>query len=92
MQCVLHKNVASHVNTENSYTIGIEHNAREPGDSTLTDIQYWKSAQLVVWLGQQLGLRVTDRWYLPGHAESDPGTTHARCPNARSTGPPTCRP
>ena len=80
VQCVLHKNVAYHVNSENSYTIGIEHNARDPGDSTLTDIQYWKSAQLVVWLGQQLGLKVTDRWYLQGHSEIDPGTTHARCP------------
>lgn len=80
VQCVRHKDVAFHANTENSYTIGIEHNARDPGDTTLTDIQYWKSAQLVVWLGKVLGLPVSDRWYLQGHSEIDPTTTHSRCP------------
>jgi hypothetical protein len=42
-------------------TIGIEHNARDPGDSTLTDIQYRKSEELVVWLGRQLAVPM-DRW------------------------------
>jgi N-acetyl-anhydromuramyl-L-alanine amidase AmpD len=80
VQCVRHKDVAFHVNTENSYTIGIEHNARDPGDTTLTDLQYWNSAKLVVWLGQVLGLPVSDRWYLQGHSEIDPVTTHRTCP------------
>jgi N-acetyl-anhydromuramyl-L-alanine amidase AmpD len=82
VQCVRHKDVAFHANTENSYTIGIEHNARQPGDTTLTDIQYWKSAILVIWLGQQLGLPVfdSDRWHLQGHSEIDPTTTHTMCP------------
>ena len=80
VQCVRHKDIAYHANTENSYTIGIEHNARHPGDTTLTNVQYWKSAQLVVWLGQSLGLPVMDRWYLQGHSEIDPKTTHTSCP------------
>ena len=80
VQCVRHKDVAFHVNSENSYTLGIEHNARDPGDTTLTDIQYWSSAKLVVWLGQVLGLPISDRWYLQGHSEIDPETTHKTCP------------
>lgn len=79
VQCVHHKDIAFHVNAENPTTIGIEHNARDPTDTTLTDVQYWKSAQLVVWLGQQLGLPM-DRWYIWGHAEIDPTTTHRDCP------------
>jgi N-acetyl-anhydromuramyl-L-alanine amidase AmpD len=80
VQCVRHKDVAFHVNTENSYTIGIEHNTRSPEDTKLTGKQYWNSAKLVVWLGQVLGLPVSDRWYLQGHSEIDPNTTHKRCP------------
>jgi N-acetyl-anhydromuramyl-L-alanine amidase AmpD len=80
VQCVLHKDIAFHANKENSYTIGIEHNARDGADTTLTDIQYWNSAKLVLWIGRQLGLPVTDRWYLQGHSEIDPATTHSNCP------------
>jgi N-acetyl-anhydromuramyl-L-alanine amidase AmpD len=79
VQCVLHKDIAYHANAENGSTIGIEHNARHPGDTTLTDIQYWKSAQLVVWLGQKLSIPM-DRWYIMGHSEIDPTTTHRTCP------------
>jgi N-acetyl-anhydromuramyl-L-alanine amidase AmpD len=79
VQCVRHKDIAYHANTENPTTIGIEHNARDPGDTTLTDIQYWKSAELVVWLGQKLGLPM-DRWYIWGHSEIDPTTSHRTCP------------
>ena len=74
-----HKDIAYHVNAENGTTIGIEHNARHPTDTTLTDIQYWKSAELVVWLGQQLGIPM-DKWYIWGHAEIDPTATHKDCP------------
>ena len=80
VQCVRHKDIAFHANEENSYTIGIEHNARDPGDTTLTDVQYWKSAKLVIWIGKQLGLPVFDRWYLQGHSEIDQTTTHSQCP------------
>jgi N-acetyl-anhydromuramyl-L-alanine amidase AmpD len=79
VQCVRHKDVAFHANKKNPNTIGIEHNARDHADTTLTDIQYWKSAQLVVWLGQQLGIPM-DRHYVVGHAEIDPTTTHRECP------------
>jgi N-acetyl-anhydromuramyl-L-alanine amidase AmpD len=79
VQCVRHKDVAYHVNSENPTTIGIEHNARSPQDTTLTDIQYWRSAQLVRWLCQTVGLPI-DRWYIWGHSEIDPGTTHSSCP------------
>jgi hypothetical protein len=44
VQCVLHKDIAWHANAESLTTIGIEHNARETRDTTLTGIQYWKSA------------------------------------------------
>ena len=79
VQCVRHKDIAWHANTESLTTIGIEHNARSHADTTLTDIQYWNSAQLVVWLGQQLGLPM-DRWYIWGHSEIDTKTTHRTCP------------
>jgi N-acetyl-anhydromuramyl-L-alanine amidase AmpD len=79
VQCVLHKDIAWHANTESLTTIGIEHNARDPGDSTLTGIQYWRSAELVVWLGRQLAVPM-DRWYVMGHSEIDPGTSHSGCP------------
>ena len=80
VQCVRHKDVAFHANKENSYTIGIEHNARDPQDTTLTNVQYWASARLVVWLGGMLGLPVKDEWYLTGHSDIDDTTTHRTCP------------
>jgi N-acetyl-anhydromuramyl-L-alanine amidase AmpD len=79
VQCVRHKDVAYHVNAENPTTIGIEHNARSPQDTTLTDIQYWKSAQLVRWLCKTVGIPM-DPWYIWGHSQIDPGTTHSSCP------------
>ncbi len=79
VQCVRHDDIAHHANSANKNTIGIEHNARDPGDTTLTDIQYWRSAQLVVWLGQQLGIPMHRR-FIRGHAEADPKTTHKDCP------------
>jgi hypothetical protein len=79
VQCVLHKDVAYHANQASANTIGIEHNAREPGDTTLTGIQYWRSAELVVWLGQKCGVPM-DRYWIMGHSEIDPHTTHSGCP------------
>jgi N-acetyl-anhydromuramyl-L-alanine amidase AmpD len=80
VQCVHHKDEAYHAGPENSYTIGIEHNVRANQDNALTGIQYWKSAELVTWLGETLGLPVADRWYLQGHSEIDHTTTHRNCP------------
>ena len=79
VQCVRHKDIAYHANEANAHTIGIEHNVRANVDKNLTGIQYWRSAQLVVWLGQQLGVPM-DRYYIMGHSEIDPTTTHSKCP------------
>jgi len=79
VQCVLHKDIAWHANQESLTTIGIEHNARDPADKGLTGIQYWRSAELVVWLGRTLGIPMS-RYYIFGHSEIDPGTTHSSCP------------
>lgn len=78
VQCVLHKNIAHHAGGANRNTIGIEHNTR-PSDKGLTDKQYLKSAELVVWLGGQLGIRL-NRHFIVGHSEADSGTSHSRCP------------
>ena len=85
------RTTAWHANAESLTTIGIEHNARDPGDATLSGIQYWKSAELVVWLGRQMAIPM-DRWYILGHSEIDPGTSHSRCPNGHSTGTLKCWP
>jgi N-acetyl-anhydromuramyl-L-alanine amidase AmpD len=79
VQCVRHKDIAHHAGAANAYTIGIEHNTRAGIDTKLTGRQYLKSAELVVWLGQQLGVPL-DRYYIMGHSEIDPGTSHSRCP------------
>lgn len=79
VQCVLHKDIAWHANAESLTTIGIEHNARDAVDTSLTGIQYWKSAELVVWLGRQNAIPM-DRWYILGHSEIDPGSSHSGCP------------
>jgi N-acetyl-anhydromuramyl-L-alanine amidase AmpD len=79
VQCVYHKDIAWHANEESLTTIGIEHNARGVGDNGLTGIQYWKSAELVVWLGKLIGIPMS-RFYIMGHSEIDPGTSHSSCP------------
>ena len=79
VQCVRHKDVAHHAGPANEWTIGIEHNTRAGKDTKLTAAQYLKSAELVIWLGQQLGLP-TDRHFISGHSEADPSTTHSSCP------------
>jgi N-acetyl-anhydromuramyl-L-alanine amidase AmpD len=78
VQCVRHKDIAHHAGGANEYTIGIEHNTR-PSHTQLTNKQYLKSAQLVVWLGAKLGVRI-NRLYVVGHAEADPSTSHKKCP------------
>ena len=79
VQCVLDKDIAHHAGSANESTIGIEHNTRAGTDTKLTNAQYLKSAELVVWLGKRLGIPM-DRHYVVGHSEADPGTTHTRCP------------
>jgi N-acetyl-anhydromuramyl-L-alanine amidase AmpD len=79
VQCVGHKDIAHHAGSANEWTIGIEHNTRAGIDNKLTAAQYLKSAELVIWLGEQFGLP-TDRNFIIGHSEADPGTSHSRCP------------
>jgi N-acetyl-anhydromuramyl-L-alanine amidase AmpD len=80
VQCVYHKDVAHHAHGESATSIGIEHNARDPNDTTLTDIQYQRSAELVVFICRLHGLPL-DEWYIWGHAEIDTKTTHRTCPH-----------
>jgi N-acetyl-anhydromuramyl-L-alanine amidase AmpD len=79
VQCVRHKDIAHHAGPANEWTIGIEHNTRTGVDNKLTAAQYLKSAELVIWLGTQLGLP-TNRNFISGHSEADPGTSHSGCP------------
>ena len=79
MQCVKNCDIAYHANNANSYTIGIEHNARAGIDTDLTDIQYENSAKLVIWLSDVFRIPLT-RDYIVGHSEEDKKTTHSQCP------------
>jgi N-acetyl-anhydromuramyl-L-alanine amidase AmpD len=79
VQCVRHKDIAWHANIESLSTIGIEHNARAIGDTTLTGIQYWRSAELVVWLSKKLSIPI-DQYYIMGHSDIDLTATHKSCP------------
>jgi N-acetyl-anhydromuramyl-L-alanine amidase AmpD len=79
VQCVRHKDRAHHAGPANDWTIGIEHNTRTGKDNKLTGAQYLRSAELVLWLCQKLGIPV-DRNNISGHSEVDPGTTHTSCP------------
>ena len=79
VQCVRHQDIAHHAETANARTIGIEHNTRAGKDTTLTNRQYLKSAELAVWLGQRFGIPM-DRRFVVGHSEAAPGTSHSRCP------------
>ncbi len=86
LQCVKIEDVAQHAHTANGTSVGIEHCARtkfelghdDPGMPP-TAAQYEASAELVVWLLQELGIPC-DRQHVLGHAEADPHTTHSDCP------------
>ena len=75
VHCVRHKDIAYHANNENASTIGIEHKHDFPPIRRSLASSIWRSAELVVWLGQQLGIPM-DRWYIWGHSEIDTTTTH----------------
>jgi N-acetyl-anhydromuramyl-L-alanine amidase AmpD len=79
VQCVRHKDIAFHAGPANDWTIGIEHNTRSGTDKKLTAAQYLKSAELVLWLCNKLGL-AANRYTISGHSEADPATTHSSCP------------
>jgi N-acetyl-anhydromuramyl-L-alanine amidase AmpD len=79
VQSVQHKNIAHHAGTANGSSIGIEHNTRSGKDTKLTAAQYLKSAELVLWLCGKFCISPT-RYFIVGHSEADPGTSHSRCP------------
>lgn len=78
--------IAWHAHAANSYSVGIEHCARTPGelgkdDPGLppSDELYAASARLVAWLCARLGVQPS-RVTIVGHSEADATTTHRRCP------------
>lgn len=89
LQCVPLKFAAYHAHRANSYSIGVEHCVREPGELGKTDPGmppttelYATSARLVAYLLKAAGLAVVHGRTIKGHAEADPLTTHTGCPNA----------
>src|SRR5262249_36216139 len=88
VQMVRHNDIAYHAHTANGDSVGIEHVARASGtfgrnDPGLrpTSVQYCASAALVRWLCEQYRIAM-DRLHVQGHAEADPRTSNAGCPNA----------
>lgn len=86
IQAVRIKDIAWHAHAANSYSIGIEHCARTPGELrpddpglAPSDAQYNASASLVAWLCSHYGIQPT-RVAIVGHNEADAATTHTKCP------------
>lgn len=93
IQCVKLLLRAKHAGKANSRSVGVEHCARTPGEFERapynwahdpglppSSAQYQASAKLVAWLLVAANLPA-DRQHVRGHAESDPDTTHTRCPD-----------
>lgn len=86
LQTVHLGDVAWHAHIANARSIGIEHCARSPfewdaNDPGMppTEVQRAASAKLVAWLCTRFALP-RSRTSIVGHAEADPATTHADCP------------
>jgi N-acetyl-anhydromuramyl-L-alanine amidase AmpD len=86
VQCVRLTDVAYHAHQINSLSVGIEHCCRTPGELGPNDPglpptaeQLYASAKLTKWLCEQRAMGLT-RANIKGHAEADPDTTHADCP------------
>lgn len=86
IQAVRLADIAWHAHSLNGRSVGIEHCARTPRELGPTDLglppnaeQLTASAKLVAWLCRRAGLPPT-REVIVGHAEADPATTHADCP------------
>jgi N-acetyl-anhydromuramyl-L-alanine amidase AmpD len=86
VQSVKLSDVAFHAHAANWHSIGIEHSARSPREWDATDagmpptaVQLAASAKLVAWLCKRFNLPLT-RGAVKGHAEADPASTHADCP------------
>jgi len=77
---------AWHARGANADSVGIEHNARQPGWPTASDpglpvtpAQYKATAELCRWLCSRYALPF-NRETVIGHNEADPSTTHSKCP------------
>ncbi len=92
IQCVPMCFAAFHAHEINDSSVGVEHCARTPGEFERPPMNwvhdpglppssalYAASARLVAYLLVAAGLPA-DRAHVRGHAESDPKTTHDRCP------------
>lgn len=86
IQAVRLVDVAWHAHQANADSVGIEHCCRTPGELGPDDpglpptpLQLRRSAELVRWLCVLRSLPL-DRSSIKGHAEADPDTTHADCP------------
>lgn len=95
IQSVPLRYAAQHCHAANSYSVGIEHCAREPGEFSpsdpglpLTPAQLAISAKLTAYLLKAAGLVPALHLNIKGHYEADPATTHTGCPNAVAGGWP----
>lgn len=86
IQCVSLADIAWHAHAANGHSVSIEHCARSPKElghddpgMKPTPVQLAASARLCLWLCQQGGFEPS-RATIKGHAEADPQTTHADCP------------
>jgi len=86
VQCVRVQDTAWHAHEANSYSIGIEHSARTPGELGAndpglppSDKLYDASAALAAWLCKAFNIPAS-RVGILGHAEADKTTTHTKCP------------
>lgn len=86
IQAVRLADVAWHAHVANGHSVGIEHCARTPRElgpndpgMPPTEAQLTASAKLVDWLCARFGMP-RSRAVIVGHAEADPATTHADCP------------
>lgn len=89
LQCVPLRFAAQHAHKLNSYSVAIEHCAREPKELNPNDPglfptpeQYLLSAKLSAYLLKAAGLPVIKGITIEGHAKADTRTTHTNCPDA----------
>lgn len=87
VQMVHNNDIAWHASTANADSIGIEHEARSPGEKGRSDkglmpteAEYCASAALVNWLCSQFNIPM-DRQHIVGHNEASPSDGHTDCPD-----------
>jgi N-acetyl-anhydromuramyl-L-alanine amidase AmpD len=90
-QCVRDEDTAYHAHAANADSIGIENEARTPGEKEFgaddpglpfTAANYRSLAQLVRALAAKYGIPL-DREHIVGHSEVDADTTHSDCPQGQ---------